>query len=940
MTPMRLVDSAASRRLGVAVVLALVVLAIAAMRPRVGGRDRSATGATSAASPSPAAAGARAPSAGGATDAGGGAAWAVDPRATIEVAGRVFVDGAPAGGITVVLADDLTTDGLLPKRSVVAGADGRFAFAGVPRVRGWYRVFATAPGLAPAWAFFAGDAPKRDLELRLERCKAHIYGVVADASGGAIAGARVSFEAAPEHAVVADASGRFELCAPRRAGRVVIDADGYGRWSRSVSARGAERLDATLMPEASLAGSVVTEGDGAAVPFALVTVRSGGETARAVQADGDGRFVVARIAPGTYAVEARGPGAKSKHPVDVGVFASSRAEVTVPLEARARVRGRVVSREGPVAGATVAFGFSATFEWATSVRTEADGAFVVDDAPVGSVLVKIDDWEVEAPKTLRVASAGLDDVTIQVARKGEIVVAVTRRGAPVADAAVSVRSANASTSRTTNAAGEATFRGLADGPARVLAEDDGDFAVQENVQIARDTPARIALELTQGRTVAGRVVDEQGRAVDGARVAFVPASSTADIGASATTAEDGSFRGGPLRGPAVYRAKVTRSGLELAPKGPADIAVPASGPASPREVVLVVESRDREARGVVVDPEGGPVRDARVVVTAPERHSAAVATTFSGDDGSFVVRGLGAGPYAVKATAATGADVELRPVTLPSPPLRLVMPTASVVRGALRGFARAPTVMAWSDAGYDWDFHVASLDGDRFTIAGLSRGRWHVAASTTNAAAQTTVDLDGVSPAEIELVASAARRVRGRVLDFLGGGPLPGMSCQAAPYVQGARSPVVVPGNVFSAADGSFVLDDVPASDLYVWCLTDGPFRGGVARLPADLGDRVATVWGLDVRGKPPFDVRTLGLTMDDDHPFSRRVTSVEPKGAAARAGLRADDVFESVGGRSVAECGNGLVRNTLALLLVEDESTPVVVTRGGATVPLVFRVR
>ena len=85
--------------------------------------------------------------------------------------------------------------------------------------------------------------------------------------------------------------------------------------------------------------------------------------------------------------------------------------------------------------------------------------------------------------------------------------------------------------------------------------------------------------------------------------------------------------------------------------------------------------------------------------------------------------------------------------------------------------------------------------------------------------------------------------------------------------------------------------------------------------------------------------MKALGLTMADDHPFSRQVAVVEPKGAAERAGLRVGDVFESVGEKPLAEVGNGIVRNYLALLLTTQKGVPITVTRGGVVLPLTFKL-
>jgi hypothetical protein len=101
---------------------------------------------------------------------------------TIEVAGRVYRDGVPFAG-TLTVSDEMASGGLFPSRRVTAGEDGRFVFAGLPRIRGFYRVTAQARDRAPAWASAPGDVSTRDLELRLDGCKLHVYGTVADASG-------------------------------------------------------------------------------------------------------------------------------------------------------------------------------------------------------------------------------------------------------------------------------------------------------------------------------------------------------------------------------------------------------------------------------------------------------------------------------------------------------------------------------------------------------------------------------------------------------------------------------------------------------------------------------------------------------------------------------------------------------------------------------------
>ncbi len=876
-----------------------------------------------------------APIAAGAHD-DGAARWYVDrSEPALEIGGRVWFEGAPAPMVRVVLDDEHRA---FVHREAVSDASGHFRFAGVPRIAGTFRVASTNGDRSPSWATAAGDASKLDVEIRTYACTLHIYGDVSDASGGPVPGALVTVAEVPEVAATSDRAGRFSLCMGPGGGTVRVTASGYGPYAKYLTSQGSVRQDVVLMPEASLEGTAVLASTRAPAPYARVSARQEADGAVEVSADEHGRFVFPSLAPGPYRVEARTANAKSKAPAEVRVFASGRASVVVPLDARATVRGRLMSDEGPVSGAAVNLGFHATYERATAARTDADGSFVLRDVPVGNVLVDVPDWEVRSPRTLQVSEEGRSDVTVQVASRGTLAVTVLRAGAKVPEATVSLRGTSASATRTSNAGGVATFRGLAPGIYRLVAEQGSDFAITESVQVTR-APSEATLELDRGRTVRGRVVDEEGAPVDGARIAFTRAGTAEDAGATAASGADGAFQGGPLRGPAVYEVRVTRSGFPLEPKlAFPRLSVPREGPAPDLE--LVIKKLAQHLEGVVVDAQGGPVRDARVTLTRPERHTATLATTFTGNDGTFSLRNLGGGPYAVKATAVNGSEAQLTPISLPREPVRLALPEVGSVRGVLRGFPPSPTpsIMAWSERGYEWDFHPAVLDGNRFTIEGLPRGRYHVAATTSEATARVTFEIATGAPVDVELSASGKRSLRGRALDLLRGTPLPNLSCQAAPDVEGGRSPVVVPGNVFTDEAGGFAFEGVPDADLYMWCMGDLAFGGGAARMPRDGGDRSITVWGLDVRGRPALDVRALGMSFDEDHPFSHRIVAVEPKGPADRAGVRPLDVIDAVEGRTTADLGNGTVRAYLALVLQEKHGVRLVVRRGDGAAAVELR--
>src|SRR6185295_8821391 len=134
----------------------------------------------------------------------------------------------------------------------------------------------------------------------------------------------------------------------------------------------------------------------------------------------------------------------------------------------------------------------------------------------------------------------------------------------------------------------------------------------------------------------------------------------------------------------------------LEPKGSFPrVDISAAGVATPETLRVVVRTQDRELSGVVVDEAGGPVPDVRIAIERMVRHMGLLATTYTGNDGTFRVKNLGSGPYTIRANAPSGGEVKLAPVELPHEPVTLRMPPAGSIRGILRGFSRTPSLMAW-----------------------------------------------------------------------------------------------------------------------------------------------------------------------------------------------------------------------------------------------------
>ncbi len=177
----------------------------------------------------------------------------------------------------------------------------------------------------------------------------------------------------------------------------------------------------------------------------------------------------------------------------------------------------------------------------------------------------------------------------------------------------------------------------------------------------------LAIQLRAGGSVQGVVVDREGASVQGARVFAELRGRYFGFDDSrvreATTADDGTFELLALP-PGEVRVSARRPGFLDSKEVVASVAdrQATSG-------VVIELSSGRSLEGTVVWSDGSPAADVAVEVSFDEGFQFGPAAfnalrgangeARSGDDGRFLVTGLGAGPFVVRASATPPGDEEL-----------------------------------------------------------------------------------------------------------------------------------------------------------------------------------------------------------------------------------------------------------------------------------------
>ncbi|MCI0634838.1 MAG: carboxypeptidase-like regulatory domain-containing protein, partial [Actinobacteria bacterium] len=507
-----------------------------------------------------------------------------------------------------------------------------------------------------------------------------------------------------------------------------------------------------------LEGQVI---DAAEQPVGGVSVGLDTKPPRVTQTEADGSFVFEGLAERTYRVGA----SKDDHRADAVAVRVGPAGEPVTLRLR---RGNAMlvrvqdEREAPIAGARVLRRGLIVRDQ----RTGADGTTLL--RALGSAWERIEvTADGYAPGFIGAAMPPMSEVAIErvvTLYTGASVRGVVRdpEGAPVAGARISI--GNSELHVTSGADGGWVMPAVRAGTHTFVARADG-FAPGSSAQeLDGETPRDgVDIALQRGLTISGRVVDEDGTAVGGAKLSVAIGFARFDAWAD----DVGEFKLTGLRD-GVHELAAFHGDR-------ASNAIEADASEQPAEVELVVI--DSTIRGVVVDDIGEPVPDADIWAMRGN-----VDSNLRGEDdavtdsaGRFVLGPLVIGDYEVNAIYPGGDERRLLGPMVSArtgqEDVRVVLPRRASIRGrVIRGGTAVSSFVASIDDFHRADYRDASVfaraDGS-FELENVPPGKYHLAFAGESFARHIISDLRVETGEVLDLGAievAAGRTIRGRVL--------------------------------------------------------------------------------------------------------------------------------------------------------------------------------
>jgi hypothetical protein len=275
------------------------------------------------------------------------------------ISGQVRARGGGAVAGAHVCATETTSQSEWQPHVLCVEADalGRYRIA---LVAGRYTVGAEAVGYIPGSAAngegikLGSGSTVSDADILLESGGSKVAGVVLDATGGPIHGARirVTRQMAPHNtsAVLSDEDGHFLLWATSGPLTIMAEANGYTS-ARVYRVAPTTDLVFRLMPAATVSGDVAAAGDGHLLQGMVVRAVFPGSPPSAVlpsaNTDANGAFALVGLDPGEYTLVAEGLGWRGTSTATLHIgLAEHREHVHIVAQAAFIVDGQVLTEHG------------------------------------------------------------------------------------------------------------------------------------------------------------------------------------------------------------------------------------------------------------------------------------------------------------------------------------------------------------------------------------------------------------------------------------------------------------------------------------------------------------------------------------------------------------------------------------------------------------------
>jgi len=808
--------------------------------------------------------------------------FGVKPR---KIAGKVVFEGKPVAGAIVRLAVEADFAILQQLAEAKTGADGTFDFG--PRPAAWFNVSAEAAGRKPVaqTVIVADPKAKTDqLVLELGACSSRLFGAVLDASGGAIAKARL--RVAGLAGGESDEKGEYSVCVEPTNGPptqlVRVEADGYGTVAVVVSINGELHYDFVLVPEAVLVGQVVTEDRRPVAGAGVLAIPDPGEGPHHIASgwaisEADGRFRIPGLSPGHYRLVARADGLTTKAPVDAMVKAGTATRDTiVVVSAAARVSGTVVMAAQPVGGAKVIAMLGPVSAAAVS---QPDGTFTLQGVPAGQVNLQAMPYEVLAPKVLAVKA---------------------RKGQPVKDGIVMGPSIPGQVRA--DSTGAYRVEGIKPGEQQFFASsvEHKAFKPVLGLKVAAGEDKLVDIELEFAGRVKGVVVDESSKPVPAVYVRLI--NDDGDMGESMTNAKGefdaGSMSGGDYRA-SVYPSPMAGQPFEPAAGDPFVIKVPKDGIVTGAKLAIKYETFT--ISGTVVDDVGGPVADVHVEAVGRGKGGVDLPSIMSTADGTFVIKTLARGTYNLHAHAWDGGEGDVMNVNAGAVQVTVKLVRPGAIEGTLVGFSSTPQVFLRT---LTTDLFIGGspiIEGARFWQTGLRPGKYAIEAKAGGETDGASVEIKSGQTAKVTLTSRGVGKVEGTIYEFGTKTPLTGYRCDANLSMGGEMggAPNDESQMSFPDARGHFAMAS-PIGKVRVFCFPQSTPGLTVAGTDVDVAKGAAAnveIYAVRIKTQTAGDagIRIRPLTL----PIV--VNWVAPNSVAEKQGIKAGDRVVTIDGASVA---------------------------------------